>query len=161
MKNIFTPINLVVAGSLTLSGCTSSMEEQIKMPVMLSVAVVKAGVEYIKRSSTGVFAISSDGKSYAYEICDSYSDEYAECLERNKSKIVEKCEEEHNKECNLVAVNDKIVYPGEVNILNKKFYKGDRINYFTVPALRDVDDYMETQQVDLDALPDIFDDVYE
>lgn len=151
MKSIF--VNISVA--LLLMGCTSYVEEQIKPPIKLTIAVVKGGVEFIKRSSMGVFAVSNDGKNYTYEVCNDL-DAHNDCILENRTKIVENCEQEFNKPCELVAINDQIVYPGEIDILNKKFNKGDRINYFTVPVLRDADKYMDTGTINIESLPDIY-----
>lgn len=157
MKHIFIPISL----SLLIGCSTIEYDQPVKDPIRVSISAIKGGVEYIKRSSIGVFALATDGKDYEYEICYQGDDDYTSCIERNKKTVVERCKQNHGKDCELVAVNDKIVYNGEIDILNKKFYRGDRINYFTVPALRNVDSYMENQTVDVDDLPDIFGDVYE
>jgi len=154
MKNIFNKIIIF----LVLSGCSiSNTEQQIKMPITLIISVVKGGVEFIEKGSSGLFVVTDDGKNYAYHLCDD-RDTYNKCLNENKSKLLTKCSIEFNNPCEIIAKDDQIVYPGGVYILNKKFEKGDRINYFTVPALRGAGKYMTTGAVDINSLPDIYAD---
>lgn len=155
MKNILNKIIIV----LCLTGCSTVLEEQIKQPIYLITSVVKGGVEFIKKGSTGLFATTNDGKNYVYHVCDNL-DEYDKCLAENEYKLLQKCADLHATSCEIIAENDKIVYAGGIYILNKKFEQGDRINYFTVPVLRDADKYMSTGTVDIDSLPDIYADEY-
>lgn len=139
-----------------VSGCVSSPTEN-KPPIFLSIQTIKGGVEFIKRSAMGVFAVTEDGHHYEYAICNDIENEQT-CINNEKYATLLACEEKNKKPCELIAINDQIVYPGEVDIMNKKFTRGDRINYFTVPLLRDADKFMNSGTVEVESLPDIFAD---
>ena len=111
----FTPALLGVA-ALGIAACQSAGDT----PVQLSDFAASGYREYSDVVGEKAFAITEDGRSYGYAYCID-----TRCTGNERSAALENCESGRkrqgmlNTSCKMFAVNNTIIWRGEVSIPNE------------------------------------------